>query len=134
MRKLKYKIELTPKPTPRPRLGRYGVYNKSEYKKHQTDMMYFINSLNIPKEDYSHLTAIFYFPYPKKTSQKNRVDLALMRNKCDLDNLVKGLMDALEKTSVINNDRQISSLILEKRYTLREGGHIEFELLPIVNK
>ena len=134
MRPLKYNIELTPKPTPRPRLGKYGVYNKSEYKKYQTDMMYFVNSLNIPKDDYSHLTARFYFPYPKKTSKKNRIDYALMRNKCDLDNLVKGLMDVLEKTSVINNDRQISSLFLEKRYTLRECGHIEFELLPIVNK
>ena len=116
---LKYNIELNPKPTPRPRLGKYGVYNKSDYKKYQTDMMYFVNSLNIPKDDYSHLSARFYFPYPKTTSKKNRVDLALMRNKCDLDNLVKGLMDVLEKTSVINNDRQISSLFLEKLVSIK---------------
>ena len=134
MRHFKYNIDLTPKPTPRPRLGRYGVYNKADYKKYQKDMMFLINSLKIPTDDYSHLSARFFFPYPKKTSKKNRIDFAPLRNKCDLDNLAKGLMDVLEKTKVINNDRQFSSLFLEKRYTLRGSGCIEFELCPFVNK
>jgi len=134
MRHFKYHIDLPPKPTPRPRLGKYGAYNKSDYTKYKNDMIILVKSLNIPREDYCHLSARFLFPYPKKTSKKNRKEFAPIRNKCDLDNLVKGLMDVLEKTDVINNDRQFSSLFLEKRYTLRERGSIEFELGHVVNK
>ncbi len=134
MKEYKYKISLTPKPTPRPRLGKYGAYNKSEYTKYKNDLIFLIKTLNIPKQDYIKLKACFLYSYPKKTSQKNRIDLAPLRNKCDLDNLVKGLLDALEKAEVINNDRQISFLFLEKRFTVKEHGAIYFTLESVVDK
>tara|TARA_Y100000004_G_C8921460_1_gene415596 strand:- start:816 stop:1223 length:408 start_codon:yes stop_codon:yes gene_type:complete len=130
----KYKLSVIPKPTPRPRLGRYGTYNKKEYTKYKNDLMILIKSLRIPKKDYSLVRACFLFPYPKRTPQKKRIHLAPLRNKCDLDNLVKGLLDALEKVEVINNDRQIFSLQIEKRFTVREQGAILFDFGNNVDK
>tara|TARA_R110002012_G_scaffold303227_1_gene504896 strand:+ start:990 stop:1394 length:405 start_codon:yes stop_codon:yes gene_type:complete len=130
----KYHIGITPRPTPRPRLGKYGAYNKSDYTKYKNDMIFLIKCLRIPHGDYHTLKARFLFPYPKKTPKKKLIDFAPLRKKCDLDNVVKGLMDALEKTNVINNDRQISTLFIEKKYTLKEQGYIEFELDGLVNK
>ena len=36
----KYHIGITPRPTPRPRLGKYGAYNKSDYTKYKNDMIF----------------------------------------------------------------------------------------------
>jgi len=134
MKEYKYNINITPKPTPRPRLGKYGAYNKTDYTKYKNDLIFLIKLLSIPKEDYYFLKARFFFPYPKNTPKKKLIDLAPLRKKCDLDNVVKGLMDALEKADVINNDRQISTLLIEKKYTLKERGYIEFDLDCYVNK
>ena len=40
-----------------------------------------------------------------------------MRNRCDLDNLAKGLMDAMQDAGCIQDDRQLSAIDLSKHWT-----------------
>jgi Holliday junction resolvase RusA-like endonuclease len=115
----KYTIHITPQPTPRPRLGRYGVHNTTKYTKYKEDMAYLLKELNIPTDDYDYIHAIFYFPYTKSTAKKRRIEGAPKRDKCDNDNLVKGLLDVLEKIDVVENDRQFTDMLTpipEKNY------------------
>ena len=134
MDKPTYTLEIEPRPTPRPRLGRYGVYNHPAYTDYKRNLMWLLKSKSIPIKDYDSIHARFYFTYPKKTAKKNRIDNAPMRKKCDCDNLVKGLLDALESVKVINNDRQFYSIFVEKFYTCKEKGYIEFELNEVLIK
>lgn len=132
MDELKYILNIIPKPTPRPRFGKYSVYNKPEYTKYKNDLIFLIKNLNIKKGDYDYLHARFYFTYPKNTSKKKRINNFPLRTKCDCDNLAKGLMDALEYSGVINNDRQFSSVFFEKKYTTKENSYIEFDLEEVL--
>lgn len=86
-----------------------------------------IKATNIQKDDYDYIHARFFFPYPKATAQKRRIEGYPMRIKCDLDNLTKGLKDALEQGGIIEDDRQICAEFCEKYYTTGEP-RIEFEL------
>jgi len=133
-----YIIPIEPKPTPRPRAGKYGVYNPKSYTQYKKSLIAFIHSLKIPNQDYDYIHAKFYIPYPKNTSKVKLVDSFPLRQCFDCDNVIKGLCDALEQANVINDDRQISSMYIEKYRTIKPEGYIEFELQtteenPILN-
>jgi Holliday junction resolvase RusA-like endonuclease len=51
-----------------------------------------------------------------------------MRYKYDVDNLIKGLFDALQQAEVVEDDRIIAGVYAEKLFTTNEHGRIEFEL------
>lgn len=123
-----YTLHITPQPTPRPRLGRYGVYNTREYSKYKTDLIFLIIGLHIPKAQYDHLTAMIYIPFPKSTAKKNRIDGQRHHVKPDCDNVAKGLCDALEACDVLKNDSQLFAIQIFKFYTTEEIGRIEFTL------
>jgi len=121
-------LPITPKPTPRPRLGKYGAYNPSKYKKYKNNIKSFLSLLKIPKDDYDYIHAKFFVPYPKSTPKKNLIDNFPLRQCFDCDNVIKGLCDALEESGVINDDRLLSSMFVEKFRTTNKDGRIEFEL------
>lgn len=124
-----YRLEITPRPTPRPRFGKYGqVHNTPEYNKYLKDLVVLIKELRVPKKDYFKLDAMFFMPYPKTTAKKRKVDNVPHRKKPDRDNFEKGLMDALEKAGLLANDGQVSDGEITKRYTLRIRGFILFKL------
>ncbi len=123
-----YIIPIEPKPTPRPRAGRYGVYNPKNYTQYKKGLIAYILSLNIPNKDYDYIHARFYVPYPKNTPKSRLVDSTPLRQCFDCDNVIKGLCDALEQANVIDNDRQISAMYIEKYRTVKPVGYIEFEL------
>jgi len=123
-----YRIPICPIPTPRPRLGKYGVYNEPKYKSYKQSIIQYLSLLNIPRLDYDYLHAKFYIPYPKSAPKKSLIDCCPLRSNFDCDNVIKGLMDALEQSNTIDNDRQISSLFIEKFRTTNSEGFIEFEL------
>ena len=126
---LKFKIPITPMPTPRPRLGRGGVvYNPKSYSDYKKSLISFINVLNIEKADYDYIHARFYLPYPKTTSQKKRIEDFPLKTNFDCDNVIKGLCDALEQSKVIENDRCLYSMFVEKFRTTEKVGRIEFDL------
>jgi len=121
-------LPITPMPTPRPRLGKYGAYNPSKYKKYKNNIKSFLSLLKIPKDDYDYIHAKFFVPYPKSTPKKNLIDNYPLRQCFDCDNVIKGLCDALEESGVINDDRLFSSMFVEKFRTTNKDGRIEFEL------
>ena len=107
-------IPICPMPTPRPRLGKYGAYNKSSYSSYKKALIMCISTLSIPKQDYDYIHAKFYIPYPKSAPKKSLIDKFPLRSNFDCDNVIKGLMDALEQSNVVVDDRQISSMFVEK--------------------
>mgnify|MGYP003873706615 CR=1 FL=1 len=62
----------------------------------------------------------FYFPLPK-SGEKSLV------KKPDLDNLVKGVLDALNKAGVWEDDSQVVELKAEKMFSEVPGARIEVE-------
>ena len=69
-------------------------------------------------------------PSAKSTPKKDRIEGKPHRIKCDLDNTEKGLMDALEKMDVINNDSQICGKISSKCWT-NTKGYIKFKMYEL---
>jgi len=130
---LTYCIPVTPKPTPRPRLGKNGVYNPSTYTKYKNNLVKWISLLKIPRKDYDMIWAKFFIPYPKNTSKKKLIDKYPLKEVFDCDNVIKGLCDALEQAKVINNDRCFCSMMIEKFRTTSDVGRIEFELKKFEN-
>lgn len=133
-----YRIPIEPMPTPRPRASRFGVYNPKKYTDYKKSLITYLLSLNIPSKDYDYIHAKFYVSYPKSTPKKNLIDNYPLRQCFDCDNVIKGLCDSLEQANVIGNDRQISSMYIEKYRTIKPEGYIEFELQtteenPILN-
>ena len=126
-----YKIPIQPMPTPRPRASRFGVYNPKKYTDYKKNLIIHLHSLNIPKKDYDYIHAKFYVPYPKSTPKKNLIDNFPLRQCFDCDNVIKGLCDALEQASIIDNDRQISSMFIQKYRTINDVGFVKFELQTI---
>jgi Holliday junction resolvase RusA-like endonuclease len=125
-------------PTPRPRASRFGVYNPKKYTDYKKSLITYLLSLNIPNKDYDYIHAKFYVSYPKSTPKKNLIDNFPLRQCFDCDNVIKGLCDSLEQANVIGDDRQISSMYIEKYRTIKPEGYIEFELQtteenPILN-
>lgn len=122
-------IDIVPMPTPRPRVGKHGAYNTPKYTQYKRDLGFLLKALHIPKDDYGVLYATFAFPFPKtvKGGEKAKIEYLPMRDKCDCDNLSKGLMDALESVGIIEDDRQIYELHVSKLRT-NTGGYIKFRL------
>lgn len=59
----------------------------------------------------------FFFRYPKSTAKKRLVDLQPCFTKADVDNLAKGVLDAMEQAGIIKNDREIVHLDVAKYWT-----------------
>ena len=125
---LRYNIPITPMPTPRPRLGRGGAYNPKSYSDYKKSLILYIKSLNIDKGDYDYIHARFYIPFPKNTPEKRKIEDLPLKTNFDCDNVIKGLCDALEQSGVIENDRCLWSMFIEKFRTCNESGRIEFDL------
>ena len=121
-------IPITPMPTPRPRLGKHGVYNPKRYKQYKNSIKSFLSLLKIPKGDYDYIHAKFFVPYPKSAPKKSLIDKFPLRQCFDCDNVIKGLCDALEESKIISDDRLFSSMFIEKFRTTNTEGRIEFEL------
>lgn len=118
-------LTIEPQPTPRPRVKRMGgVYYPSNYlayKQALVEQLVANHSDELfaaserPSVAMAELT--FYFTYPKSTAKKNRIDHAPCRTKGDLDNLAKGVLDAMEQSGLIANDRELARLDVAKYWT-----------------
>ena len=127
-------LPITPIPTPRPRLGRFGVYNTKKYTQYKNKLIMWISLLKIPKDNYDYIHAKFYIPYPKNTAKKKLIEGQYLKSNFDCDNIIKGLLDALEQSNVIENDSCFCSMCIEKFRTCKKFGRIEFNLKNIPNE
>lgn len=128
MEAYKYRIDIEGYPCQRPRLGKFGnTHNSPKYHKYKKDLTYLLKALHIPKNDYDYVCLRFFYPYPKATPKKNRIDNEPMRYKYDIDNLVKTFLDALQDAEIIEDDRRISGIYAEKLFTISDNGWIDFD-------
>lgn len=111
-------VEIQPKPASRPRFRRNGIAYTAPiyaaYMKELASVLKPFETKQIIEGDWNELEVKFYFSYPKSTPKKNRKALEYMRYKCDCDNLVKPIMDVMEKLGWIEDDRQIAKLSVVK--------------------
>ena len=127
MTELKHRVNIEGYPCQRPRLGKYGVHNTSKYTKHKKDLAFLLKALHIEPKEYEYVAVRFYFAYPASEPKKNRIDLAPMNRKYDVDNLVKSFLDALQDANILKDDRCICGIYAEKIFTIEKYGWIEFE-------
>ena len=120
-------IYIYPVPASRPRVTRKGTYTAPKYSTYKTDLTWFLKRKRIPASDYSSISIVFGMPYSKSTQKKQLIEGKQHRIKPDIDNLMKGFMDALEQAGIIKNDSQICNVIMKKVYTTQRG-YIEFDL------
>lgn len=67
----------------------------------------------------------------RKNPLKGRVDVSVnfyFERECDLDNRFKALFDVLQETNVIENDRQIYSIVATKDFD-RKNPRVEIEVM-----
>jgi len=71
------------------------------------------------------LNVVFFLPFPKSYSRKKREALAGTpnREKPDLDNLVKSLLDCC-----VLEDKQVSSIMAEKKWCDQDGARTVLHL------
>lgn len=118
-------LQIEPQPTPRPRVKRMGgVYYPSGYLQYKQALVeQFVANhsaeLFATESRHSYIMAelTFYFAYPKSTAKKHRVDNQPCRAKGDLDNLAKGVLDAMEQAGLMTNDRELARLDVAKYWT-----------------
>ena len=119
----------------RPRINTYtlNTYTPQETKDYENLIkQYFLLKYPryIPIEDRVSVHITAYLSIPKSTSKKN-VELMLNdtispTKKPDIDNIVKIILDALNKIA-FKDDDQITILKVEKKYSLEEKLEIKIE-------
>lgn len=123
-----YELHINPKPTPRPRqginrkTGKKIFHYPNDYNKYREELLWLIKSKKIPKQDYTEIWATFKVKFPKryKGGEKAKIENLPMRQKFDCDNVLKGLLDALQKAEVLDDDRQIYITHTSKLWTKGE--------------
>ncbi|WP_020006201.1 RusA family crossover junction endodeoxyribonuclease [Salinicoccus albus] len=142
---IEFKVEGRAVPQPRPRVyqtatGKSRAVNSSKsvtYKRRvkltaKSHMNR--NRLNITEEPIAvHLTFIYKPPksYPKKKLKAIQEGLLMHQKKPDLDNLSKGVLDALNNT-VYKDDSQIVELNVRKEYG--DTDHVLIRINQINNE
>ncbi len=117
-------VEGIPNGKARPRLGRYAVYSpKSGFEEDvesQARAMMCVRPKGArgPIEGPISAGFTFYFNRPKSTPKKQN----WKTTKPDLDNLLKGVQDALERAGVFKNDAQICDTSSRKIFSDKNSG------------
>ncbi len=116
---MEFVLDIAGMPTPRPRFNGKFAYMPKTYNAYQQALVALIHEQGIPVGDYTRIAIVFHFAYPKSTPKYKRLEGVPMRNKFDCDNLAKGVMDALEKAEIIEDDRKFFSVKSEKIQDIR---------------
>lgn len=124
-----YTLNITPQTSPRPRVTRFATYMPAKYVEYKKSLISAIKETGIPFGDYEELHITCFFPYPKATPKKNRIEGTKHKKKPDADNILKGIKDAITQALIIKDDNQISDCVIRKRYTVEPEGRIVFELI-----
>jgi len=131
-----YELDIMPVSTPRPRLGKYGVHNTTDYTNDKKSLSILLKKVKVQKREYKAINIICEYPYPKSTPKKHQIDGKLKDTKPDWDNLPKAVQDVITKSALLINklgetgdDGQISIGSVIKRYrTGIETGKIKIWL------
>ncbi|MEE9451053.1 MAG: RusA family crossover junction endodeoxyribonuclease [Ignavibacteriaceae bacterium] len=127
MRTITGKIYIHPIPASRPRVVKKRAYTEPKYSTYKIALTYLLKNERIPKQDYESIKVVFAIPYSKGIAKKRKIQGKAHRQKPDIDNFIKGFMDALEQSGIIQNDSQICNVHAFKLFDCQQG-YIEFEL------
>lgn len=108
----------TPVPKARPRFGNGRAYTPKRTKDYENSLKALIEEQNISGAMEVSINAIF--PRPQRLMAKKHEDgLILHTKRPDLDNIVKAVLDALNKT--LQDDAQVCIIHAFKYYAERTG-------------
>ena len=97
----------------RPRFSKYGVFRDKKNREYQDHLVAVINSqisdIEPPTKDTPiSLVVEFVFPRPKRLNRKKDYTGRIPRVKRpDTDNLIKMILDALQRTHLMHDDGQV---------------------------
>jgi len=119
-------IPIKPKPAPRPRVTRYGTYNDPKYTEYKKAIAMIAKTKIKPSNAPITMQIDFFFKYPKSWSKKRVAGTKYHISRPDLDNLQKGVKDALNGIAY-KDDSQVWSIIARKQYSQEDGILIKIE-------
>ena len=123
---MEFILDIEGRPTPRPRFNGKMAYMPKPYNDYQKALVNLIKAQNLSDGDFCRIHMVFHFSYPKSTPKYRRIDGLPLRQKFDGDNLAKGVMDALEKAGMVEDDRQFYQVRVDKyRTTETSKNHIK---------
>lgn len=122
-------LEARPVPAPRPRVTKYGTYNDPKYTLYKKVLGLKAKSMiKKPLEGEIFVKIDFFYNIPKSWSKAKREAAKWHTSKPDIDNLVKTVLDSLNKI-VFLDDGQVVSITARKQYANFEGTKIEIDNL-----
>ncbi|MDR5879045.1 RusA family crossover junction endodeoxyribonuclease [Caballeronia sp. LZ032] len=119
-----FRLNVVPLPAPRPRVSKFGTYMPASYKVYQKAI-----AAALPTKPATPLTdeLIVAIEFVCKPIAKSKFSTPMG----DLDNFAKGVMDTLTDEGWWEDDRQIMSLLLTKRFPEPgEAPHINVAIQP----
>lgn len=99
------KIEIAPVACPRPIVTRYATYYPKRYRTWRESMSAVLSPLPTIEAEALEIDLKFIMQRPKAKYRKKDADRRYIHTKKpDIDNLIKGVLDALQKSNVIHDD------------------------------
>jgi len=119
-------IDIQPLPAPRPRFTRFrATYNPQKYTDYKEQIAFLAKEkVKTPFVNEVALHLDFFFKYPKCWGAKKKQSISWHTTKPDLDNLIKSILDALNKVAFLD-DKQVVSIQARKQYAASSGVKIE---------
>jgi len=117
-------IPITPMAAPRPRVTRNGTYNDPKYTNYKKAIaLYCMKHFGVSDKPIA-MYVDFMFEQPKSWSKKKKEETLWHTSKPDIDNLQKGIKDALSGIAYVD-DSQVSYVIAKKQYSHTVGIMLE---------
>lgn len=121
---MEYILDICPQHTPRTRvnLTTGNVYNTPKYIRYKNAIKWAMVQMELHKFKYNSesLDIQIFFPYPKSTNKKDKIEGRIMTVKPDWDNAGKGITDCMEELEIIKNDSQFWDVRVRKFYTIHK--------------
>lgn len=129
--RLKIILPIIPKGTPRPKLGKSGVFYVTGAKENKKLCRYYIEDKYAIIYTQTHLSVTTYMPTPLKSMNRYEIYRAEMKSLNpvaypDWDNLGKTYSDMIQDILILN-DNIVSKGLVEKHYSIKPRVEIEIE-------
>jgi len=126
MPKYEMRITMRAKPTPRPRVNRYGVaYYPAKYTKYKRELENAFEGKNIKLKTKDKPLALQIFCWYKRAKGSK-----LLYPVGDADNIIKGVMDSMK--CIIGDDKRVVVLFFGKKYCEPNKGDIDQDVIDII--
>ncbi len=123
-------IKIRPKAAPRPRVTRNGTYNPIAYTNYKKAIALIAKTKFDKKDTALKMHIEFFFKIPKSWSKVKKESIPHHTSVPDVDNLIKGIKDALNGVAY-NDDSQVISVFARKQYG--DEDSIFVEVLEVKN-